>query len=214
VSAIRLLLADDHATVREALRMLCDAQPDMEVVGEASNGEEAVEMATRLKPDVVLMDVTMPRMNGVRATIALRQRAPAARVLTLTRHPGETYLRELLRAGAAGYALKQSASADLLNAIRAVASGRQYLDPAVSGSLVRALLRGRGADRAPELSARETEVLQLVAWGYSNKDVAARLELSVKTVEVHKANGMHKLGLRSRIELVKFALLRGWLHET
>jgi DNA-binding NarL/FixJ family response regulator len=213
MSPIRLVLADDHATLREALKLLCDAQADMQVVGEASNGEEAVEVAARLKPDVVLMDVTMPRMNGLRATMALKQRAPSVRVLTLTRHTGETYLRELLRAGVAGFAAKQSTTADLLSAIRTVAAGRQYLDPAVSNNLVGAFLRGR-APGSPDLTTRENEVLQLISWGYSNKEIAARLELSVKTIEVHKANGMRNLGIRSRTELVKFALLRGWLQET
>ena len=210
---IRLILADDHAVVREALKLLFDAQPDIEVVGEAADGEEAVHSAVALKPDVLLMDVSMPKLNGLQATAALRKRAPEVKVLTLTRHSEESYVGELLRAGAAGYALKQSSSAELLAAIRAVAAGRAWLDPEVSRNLVGRYVRGDAVERPPELSPRETEVLRLIAWGHSNKEIAAQLGLSVKTVEVHKANSMRKLSLTSRLDLVRFALLRGWLQD-
>jgi DNA-binding NarL/FixJ family response regulator len=211
---IRVVLADDHATIREALKLLCDAQPDIEVIGEAADGVEAVEAAARLRPDVLLMDVTMPRMNGLRATALVKARAPTVRVITLTRHSEPSYVRELLAAGASGYALKQSSSTELLGAIRSVAAGRSYVDQGLTANLMKSYVQGRGPRGAPEPSPRETEVLQLIAWGYSNKQIAERLGLSVKTVEVHKANAMKKLGMKSRIEVVRFAVLKGWLQET
>jgi two-component system response regulator NreC len=199
VRPIRLILADDHAAVREALRLLINVQPDLEVIGEAADGQEAVDAAVALKPDVLLMDVSMPKLNGLQATAAVRRRAPDVKVL---------------RAGASGYALKQSNSAELLTAIRTVAAGRIWLDPEVSSSLVGRFTRGHAVQRPPELSPRETEVMRLIAWGHANKEIASRLGLSVKTVEVHKANGMRKLGLTSRLALVRFALLRGWLQDS
>jgi two-component system response regulator NreC len=214
VRPIRLILADDHAAVREALRLLINVQPDLEVIGEAADGQEAVDAAVALKPDVLLMDVSMPKLNGLQATAAVRRRAPNVRVLALTRHAEESYVGELLRAGASGYALKQSNSAELLTAIRTVAAGRIWLDPEVSRSLVGRFTRGHAVQRPPELSPRETEVMRLIAWGHANKEIASRLGLSVKTVEVHKANGMRKLGLTSRLALVRFALLRGWLQDS
>lgn len=210
---IRLIIADDHGTVREALKLLLDVQPDLEVIGEAADGQEAVEVTVALQPDVLVMDVSMPRLNGLQATIALKQRAPAVKVLTLTRHGEESFIGELLRAGAAGYALKQSNSAELLAAIRAVACGRPYLDPVLGQGLAGLYARGRATRPTPQLSPRETEVMRYIAWGHSNKDIAARLGLSVKTVEVHKANSMRKLGMRTRAELVRFAVLRGWMSD-
>jgi two-component system, NarL family, response regulator NreC len=211
---IRLVLADDHAAVREALRLLLNVQPDLEVIGEAADGQEAVDAAVALRPDVLLMDVSMPRLNGLQATAAVKRRAPDVKVLTLTRHVEESYVGELLRAGASGYALKQSTSAELLTAIRTVAAGRTWLDPEVSSSLVGRFARGHAVQPPRELSPRETEVMRLIAWGHANKEIASRLGLSVKTVEVHKANGMRKLGLTSRLDLVRLALLRGWLQDS
>jgi two-component system response regulator NreC len=211
---IRLVLADDHAAVRDALKLLLNLQPDLDVIGEAADGEQAVEAAAVLRPDVLIMDVSMPRMNGLQATAAVRKCAPDVKVLTLTRHAEESYVTELLRAGASGYALKQSSSADLISAIRSVAAGRAWIDDEVNHSLAARYVRGAAVPRPPELSPRETEVLRLVAWGNSNKEIAARLGLSVKTIEVHKANGMRKLGLDSRLGLVRYALLRGWLQDT
>jgi two-component system response regulator NreC len=214
VNAIRLVLADDHATIREALKLLLSVQPDLQVVGEAEDGQQAVDAAVALRPDVLLMDVSMPGMNGLQATAAVKQRAPSVKVLPLTRHAEESYLGELLRAGASGYALKQSSSAELVNAIRTVASGRPYLDPELNGGLLGLFVQGRTVRKPPDLTPRETEVLQLTAWGHSNKEIASRLGLSVKTVEVHKTNGMRKLGMTSRLQLVRFALLRGWFQDT
>jgi two-component system, NarL family, response regulator NreC len=214
VNAIRLVLADDHATIREALKLLLSVQPDLQVVGEAEDGQQAVDAAVALRPDVLLMDVSMPGMNGLQATAAVKQRAPSVKVLPLTRHAEESYLGELLRAGASGYALKQSSSAELVNAIRTVASGRPYLDPELNGGLLGLFVQGRTVRKPPDLTPRETEVLQLTAWGHSNKEIATRLGLSVKTVEVHKTNGMRKLGMTSRLQLVRFALLRGWFQDS
>ena len=213
MSAIRLVITDDHATIRDALKLLLGSQPDLQVVGEATNGEQALEAAVALRPDVLLMDVSMPGMNGLQATAAVKSRVPSVNILTLTRHAEESYLGELLRAGASGYALKQSSSTELINAIRTVASGRPYLDPELNGGLLGLFVQGRTLKKPPDLTPRETEVLKMTAWGYSNKDIASRLGLSVKTVEVHKTNGMRKVGMTSRLQLVRFALLRGWFKD-
>jgi DNA-binding NarL/FixJ family response regulator len=216
VSMFRVLLADDHETVRAGLRLIVNAQADMEVVGEAGDGRAAVARARELLPDVVVMDVSMPHLNGLKATEKLRQVCPQVKVLTLTRHTDDGYLQQILRAGASGYVLKQSPPAELLQAIRVVCGGGKYLDPAVTGKVMGAYT-GRAAsvrvDANGSLSEREAEVLRLIAWGHSNKEIAARLGVSVKTVESHKANSMKKLGMQSRIDIVRFALLQGWLQD-
>jgi DNA-binding NarL/FixJ family response regulator len=218
VTKLRILLADDHATVREGVKMIINAQADMEVVAEAADGRSAISEAQSLRPDVVVMDVSMPRLNGLKATEALKESCPEVRVLALTRHQDDGYLQQLLRAGAAGYVLKQSRPAELLQAIRAIGAGGSYLDPAVAGRVIGDYGRRRQPLPSPAgaaaLSSREGEVLRLIAWGYSNKEIAGRLDLSVKTVETHKANAMHKLQMRSRIDIVRFALLQGWLEDT
>ncbi|HEV2912214.1 MAG TPA: response regulator transcription factor [Pyrinomonadaceae bacterium] len=219
MSKIRILLAEDHETVRAGLRLIVNAQSDMEVVGEASDGRAALARALELLPDIVLMDVSMPQLNGLKATEKLKATCPQVKVLTLTRHTDYGYLQQLLRAGASGYVLKQSAPAELLHAIRAVAAGGKYLDPAVAGKVIgnysgqMASLRG-AAQGGRDLSEREAEVLRLIAWGHSNKEIAARLQLSVKTIEAHKANAMKRLGMTSRIDIVRFAILQGWLQDT
>ena len=219
MNKLRILLADDHATVREGVKMIINAQADMEVVAEASDGRGAISETQTVKPDVVVMDVSMPRVNGLKATETLKETCPDVKVLALTRHQDDGYLQQLLRAGAAGYVLKQSRPAELLQAIRAIGSGKSYLDPAVAGRVIGDY--GRRRQQPPltvspggTLSGREEEVLRLIAWGYSNKEIATRLDLSVKTVETHKANAMHKLQMRSRIDIVRFALLQGWLEDT
>lgn len=209
-----MLLADDHETVRQGLRLLIEGQPDMQVVGEAGDGRVALEEAARLRPDVVVMDVSMPEMNGLAATRALAGQSPHPAVIALTRHDDAAYVRELLAAGAAGYVLKQSASGELLKAIRVAASGGHYLD----GSLTERASAApsgvsRHGERPPRITGRESEVLRLMSVGHSNKDIATALNLSVKTVEVHKANAMRKLGLRGRIDVVRYAVLQGWLQE-
>jgi DNA-binding NarL/FixJ family response regulator len=213
---LRVLLADDHESVREGLKAILNGQSDMEIVGEAGDGHSAVSETQRLLPDVVVMDVSMPLLNGLRATESIAARCASVKIVALTRHADAGYLQQLLRAGASGYVLKQSRTTELLHAIRAVHAGGKYLDPAVAGSVIDAIQRPSGAvTDAPntQLSGREEEVLRLLAWGYSNKEIAARLDLSVKTIESHKANAMHKLKLVSRTEIVRFALLRGWLQD-
>jgi DNA-binding NarL/FixJ family response regulator len=217
MTKFRVLLADDHETVRAGLRLIVNAQADMEVVGEASDGREAVARAQELLPDIVVMDVSMPHVNGLKATEKLIQVCPQVKVLTLTRHTDDGYLQQILRAGASGYVLKQSPPAELLHAIRAVCAGGKYLDPSVTGKVM-GTYTGRAASlrvaAQGSLSDREAEVLRLIAWGHSNKEIAARLGVSVKTVESHKANSMHKLGMQSRIDIVRYALLQGWLQDT
>lgn len=214
---IRLLLADDHETVREGLKAILGAQSDLDIVGEAADGEAAVASAKALHPDIVVMDVSMPVLNGLKATEAIRASCPDTQVLVLTRHGEEGYLQQMLRAGAAGYVLKQSRASELLGAIRAIASGNRYLDPAVTAKVIGGFSRQTQPSGAPTaesaISPREEEILRLVAWGYSNKEIAAKTDLSVKTVETHKANATKKLGLRSRMDIVRFALLRGWLQD-
>jgi DNA-binding NarL/FixJ family response regulator len=213
---LRILLADDHVTVRHGLRLLIDSQADMLVVSEASDGQAAIQNAIAVKPDVIVMDISMPGMNGLAATRALKKQQPDIAIVTLTRHGDDAYIQELLRAGVSGYVLKQSAPTELLQAIRAAAAGRQYLDSAVTARVTARLL-GR-ADKVHQpvatLSDREAEVLRLIAAGYSNKEIGGRLTLSVKTVEAHKANAMRKLGLTGRIDIMKYAVLQGWLENT
>lgn len=213
---LRILLAEDHLTVREGIKLLVNAQEDMEVVGEAENGEIAVKEAVRLEPDMVIMDVSMPVLNGLKATKRLRNTCPDIMILALSRHSDDGYLQQLISAGANGYVLKQSAPKELINAIRAVGSGKAYLDPALTqkvmgGYAVRSTsLRGEGKK---DLSSREIEVLKLISFGYSNKEIATRLDLSVKTIEAHKANAMRKLGITGRIDIVKYAILQNWLQD-
>ena len=214
---LRILLADDHITVRQGLKMLIESQGDMTVVSEASDGTAAVEQARALRPDVVVMDISMPGMNGLVATRTLKSLQPDSIIVILTRHGDDAYLQELLRAGADGYVLKQSAASELVQAIRATAARNRYLDSALTARVTAGFLArsGRKAQATGvSLSDREAEVLRLIAAGYSNKEIAAQLELSVKTVEVHKANASRKLGLKGRIDIVKYALLQGWLSDT
>lgn len=217
MNKVRILIAEDHQTVREGLRLILQDQPDIEVIGEAGDGRAAIEQAKRLNPDIVLMDVSMPGLNGLKATKELKASCPEVKVLTLTRHKDDGYLQQLLRAGVSGYVLKQSPSTELLHAIRAIAAGGQYVDSSLTNRVVSSFVEksgGRGSAPQPEPSERESEVLRLIAWGHSNKEIATRLDLSVKTVEVHKANAMRKLGMKSRIDIVQYAVLRGWLDET
>lgn len=216
MSKYRILLAEDHETVRSGIRLLIENQNDMQVVGEASDGLAAVQMAQEIVPDIAVLDVSMPRLNGLKATKKIRQCCPDIKILTLTRHTDDGYLQQLIQAGSNGYVLKQSAPTELINAIRTICSGKSYLDPAltekVMGGYIRQSTALRGASKV-ELTDRETEIVRLIAWGYSNKEIAARLEISVKTVEAHKANSMQKLGMRSRIDIVRYAVLQGWLED-
>lgn len=217
-SRIRVLLADDHTAVREALAVLVNSQPDMVVIAQAGNGDEAVERAREAHPDVAVLDLSMPAMSGLEVTMVLRDAIPSTRILMLTRHGEYHHVQELLRAGASGYVLKQSSSDELLQAIRVVASGKSFLDPLVAGQIAQHHAADAEAHRQrpirEELTPRELEVLRLLARGYANREIAAELDISVKTVDAHKANGMSKLGMSSRIELVRFAIHQGWLRES
>jgi two-component system, NarL family, response regulator NreC len=213
----RILIADDHAVVRQGLKLLINSQPDMTVVGEAADGAAVLQQAAAVKPDVVVMDLSMPGMNGLVATRALKEARSSLAIVALTRHDDETFLQEVLRAGASGYVLKQSNPVEFVQAIRAVAAGGVYLDPAMTPHVADGLLtKASGArDSTPTpISERESEVLRLIAVGHSNKEVAAQLKISVKTVEVHKANAMKKLGLAGRVDLIRYGVLQGWLYDT
>jgi two-component system response regulator NreC len=212
---IRILLAEDHDTVRQGLRLLIEAHPDMRVIAEAADGQSAVERAALLGPDVVVMDLTMPKLNGLAATREIRAAYPRIAIVALTRHIDEAYVQELLAAGASAYVLKQSDSTELIRAIRAAAIGELYLDSAVAAGVARDYLRkyARPGKDMATLSERESEVIRQIARGLSNKEIALELGLSVKTIEVHKANAMRKLNLRGRIDIVRYAVLQGWLHD-
>ena len=213
---LRVILADDHQMMREGLRLLINSQGDMEVVGEAENGQSAVALAQKLLPDVVVMDISMPEMNGLKATQSLKRTCPDINILTLTRHTDDGYLQQLLQSGSSGYVLKQSASEELVRAIRLIAAGHIYLDPAVTEEIVGNIFAARhlrGSSVGKNLSAREEQVLRLVAWGFLSKEIAVRLRISIKTVDAHKTNAMTKLGMKRRIDIVRYALLQGWLQE-
>jgi two-component system response regulator NreC len=210
---IRVLLADDHAVLRAGLRALLNAEPDIEVIGEAADGQEAVALAERLKPDVVVMDITMPRMDGLRATRQITANHPEIRVLVLTMHAEEQYLLQVLEAGGSGYVVKNSADRDLLEAIRVVHRGEAFLYPSATRMLLEAYRRGErpGDGREQVLTEREEEVLRLTAEGYSNTEIAQRIYLSPKTVDTYRQRIMEKLGLHHRAELVRYALEHGLL---
>ncbi len=214
---LRVFLADDHETVREGLKLIVNSQTDMEVCGEAGNGRDAVSLAQKLKPDVLVMDVSMPELNGLKAAAKLKRIAPDIKILTLTRHTDEAYLQELLQAGVSGYVLKQSVAVELLRAIRAVAAGDNYLDPSITkkvfGSYAGKSERRRGEIRGSQVTDREADVLRQIALGYSNKEIADRLDISIKTVEAHKANALKKLDISSRIDIVRYAILQGWMQD-
>jgi DNA-binding NarL/FixJ family response regulator len=217
VKVIRVFLADDHGVLREGLRALLAAHPGIEVVGEAADGSGAVDGAVAFQPDVVVMDVAMPGLNGAKATERLKKVCPAVKVLALSAHEDKAYLRQLLEAGASGYVLKRAAAGELVQAVRAVASGGVYLDPALAAHVAGGFVSAAAAKEAlsgTALSDREEEVVRLAAEGYSNKQIAARLGLSVKTVETYKARSLEKLGLRDRIDLVRYARQQGWLTPT
>jgi two-component system, NarL family, response regulator NreC len=208
VKQTRILLADDHSVVRHGFRRILDAQEDLEVVGEVSNGREAVEQAILLQPDVIIMDVTMPELNGIEATRRIAESVPRARVLALSMHRDSVYVREILRAGARGYLLKDSSEGDLIAAVRAVAQGEGYLSPSVSDAVL-SDYRKHVTNPIDMLTSREREVLQLVAEGKTNKEIATGLNLSVYTVEAHRGKIMEKLNLHSASEMVRFAIRNG-----
>jgi DNA-binding NarL/FixJ family response regulator len=213
MSPIRVLIADDHAIVREGVRALLTLSDDMTVVGEAANGREAIELAGRLRPDVILMDIAMPGLGGLEATIEIRRENPDAKILVLTQYEDREYVRRFLKAGASGYVLKKAAGSELTAAIRAVHRGGLVLDPEVAREAMRdqagSAATGGVADPYDALTDREKQVLKLVAEGHSNKDVAEQLGISVKTAMSHREHIMQKLDLHSRTELIRFAIQQG-----
>jgi DNA-binding NarL/FixJ family response regulator len=206
---MRLLIADDHGIVRGGLRLLLDRQPDMQVVAEACDGVEAVRMALRERPDVCVLDVSMPRMTGLQATVEIKRHAPDIAILLLSMYDDERYLFEALQAGAAGYVLKQEADTALVKAVRAVVRGEPFMTNAAEPSLVREWMADDSSGPSEPLTLREREVLKLIAEAYTNKAIGATLHLSEKTVESHRANLMRKLEMRDRVELVRYAIRRG-----
>jgi DNA-binding NarL/FixJ family response regulator len=212
---LRVLLADDHNVVRAGLRALIDAQADMAVVAEAADGEAACRLAAELGPDVAVLDVSMPVLDGGEAAERIRRERPETRVLALTVHEDRSYLQQLMQAGASGYLLKRAAVDELIHAIRVVARGGTYLDPSLAGKVLGGLV-GRsavpGSDAGVALSDREEEVLRMIARGFTNRQIAARLEVSVKTVETHKARAMQKLAVDNRAGIVEHAIRAGWMN--
>lgn len=206
-----ILIADDHAIVRRGLRALLNAEPDMELVGEATGGYEAVELAARFRPDILVLDISMPDLDGIRVTRTIKPQYPSLRILILTVHEDEALLREAIRAGASGYILKRAAEAELISAIRTIMRGELYVDP----PMVRILLGDEARPAAPlaeavePLTNREQETLRLIAQGYTNRQIGELLSISVRTVEGHRANLSEKLGLHSRVELVRYAREHG-----
>jgi len=209
----KILVVDDHAIVREGVRMILAKESDLEVVGEAGDGEQALELTERLRPDVVIMDISMPGMGGIEATQTIRTRHPEVQVLALTMHEDESYIFQLLRAGAAGYVLKRAAAQDLVQAVRAAAKGEAFLYPSIARKVVEDYLRrvetGEERERYDGLTTREKEILTLIAQGLSNQQIAEKLFISIKTVQTHRAHILEKLGLHDRTELVRYAIRKG-----
>jgi two-component system, NarL family, response regulator NreC len=214
---INVFLIDDHGVLRQGLRMLIDSQPDMLVVGEAERGRGIVDLLRDLEmlPDVVVLDISMPDINGARVAAEIRAELPQVKVVALTRHAENAYVQQMLQAGATGYVLKQTAADVLISAIRAVAGGDTYLDQAVAGKLIGSMTAARGlsSGNRDELTPREREIVTMVAYGHTNKEIASVLGITVKTVETHKSNIMQKLEMTSRADLVRFALTQGWLEK-
>ena len=217
MNKLRVFVADDHAVLRDGLKALVNGQPDMEIVGEADNGRVTSEKAKELMPDILLMDISMPELNGIEATELIRKQCPSVKVLVLTAYKDKGYLDRLLKVGASGYVLKLSAAEELIGAIRTVAAGGIHLDPQLADRITDAYVSSqflKGEVRKKELTSREEEVLRLIALGHSNKEISNVLKISVKTVESHKANLMQKLELKTRTEIVRYAVRQGWLQDT
>jgi DNA-binding NarL/FixJ family response regulator len=213
---LRILLADDHQVLLDSLKPLINAQPDMEVIAEVNDGLSAWRQANEYRPDVVIMDVSMPHMDGAKVTERLKGECPEVRVLALTAHDDRGHVNRLIQAGASGYLLKVAAATELISAIRKVAAGEVYLDATLAGKVVSSYMRKqslKGETRGSSLTEREEEILRLVAQGYVNKEISARLGISVKTVETHKSRSMEKLDCKNRADVVRYALQKRWLRE-
>ncbi|OFX13266.1 MAG: DNA-binding response regulator [Armatimonadetes bacterium RBG_19FT_COMBO_69_19] len=213
MARIKVVVADDHAIVREGVRMILAREQDIEVVGEAGDGQQALDLVASLRPQVVIMDISMPGMGGIEATQRVKTKHPEVQVLALTMHEDETYVFQLLRAGAAGYVLKRAAAQDLVQAVRAAAKGEAFLYPSIARKVVEDYLRrvetGEERERYDGLTTREKEILTLIAQGLSNQQIAEKLYISIKTVQTHRAHILEKLGLHDRTELVRYAIRKG-----
>jgi DNA-binding NarL/FixJ family response regulator len=211
---LRIYLADDHLVVREGLRLLVNAQGDMEVIGEAGDGETAWRDARAFQPDILVMDISMPNLNGLQATERLKATSPDIKVVVLSAYSDAAHVRQLLASGAKGYVLKQTAAEELIRAIRIVAGGGVFLDPSIAGKVVEGCINPASLDKGPEsLSERELEVLIKIARGHTNAEIAEHLHISIKTVETHKSRFLQKLDLQTRADIVSYALKQGWLHN-
>jgi len=213
--SVRILIVDDHAVVRAGLRALLGAEPDFQIVGEAADGQTAIALALDVTPDVIVVDMNMPGMNGLEATRRLKEKLPAARVLILTLHADASYLRQAIEQGAAGYVLKSAVEPQIINAIRTVAHGDMFVDPAMTLTLVRnmATARHAPAENAADLTPRDRTILRFVAHGYTNREVAEKLHLSVRTVEGQRAQLLNRLGLTNPIQIARYALEHGLLED-
>lgn len=210
---LRLFIADDHGIILDGLRLLLNEQDDMEVVGEAKNGHDAYRGACALQPDVLITDICMPQLDGAQLTRRLQQSSPGIKIVVLSAHEESRYIRQMLTLGAAGYVLKRSMADELLRAIRSVAAGGVYIDPLVAGKIAHSYAGRGGGSEGDKLSEREAEVLKLIAHGYSNKELAEQLCLSIKTVETYKNRLCEKLQLNSRVDIVRYAISQGWLQD-
>ncbi|MCW5960622.1 MAG: response regulator transcription factor [Pyrinomonadaceae bacterium] len=213
---LRILIAEDHLVVRGGLKLLINSNDDMFVVGDVDDGRKALDIASKIEADVLIADISMPELNGLDLVKKLRSSMSDLKIITLTRHSEGGYVRQLIQAGVNGYVLKQSEPSVLLNAIRAVGEGNCFLDPQIALTVMNSYARNSGGIRGAEnteITEREEEVLRHTARGYSNKEIGARLGISVKTVETHKSNGMRKLGANDRVDVVNYAIFQGWMTE-
>ena len=213
VMRIRIFVVDDHPVVREGLRRVLEADSNLELVGEASSGEEATEQVVLRRPDVAIVDISLPGIDGAQTTRLIKQLSPHVKIIALSVHEDRSFMRDLFEAGASGYVVKRAPLGELVHAIRTVVANGVYVDPRLAGSLVSNFVQADSAatSRVVKLTERESNVLRRVAEGYSNKEIAAELNLSIKTVETYKTRAMEKLGLRDRVEIVRFAVKQGWL---
>jgi DNA-binding NarL/FixJ family response regulator len=215
-SCIRIVLADDHILVRESLSALLSAQSDMTIVGEADDGQTALDLCKKFSPEVLVCDISMPVLNGVEVTMRMREECPNTKILILSMHEERAYLTRLLRAGVSGYALKRAAVSELVSAVRCVAMNSLYIDPAIADFSLDDIVAEEAAQASPSddgLTKREREILIHLSYGFSNKEIAAKFDISVKTVETYKSRVAEKLGLRSRVDIVKYAVRNGWLQK-
>ncbi len=214
---IKILIAEDHGMVREGIKMIIESQDDMEIIGEAEDGRKVVELARQHLPDIILMDIAMPKLNGLTATAMIKRILPDIKILILTRHTDDAYLQELLEAGVSGYALKQTVSSELIRALRLIAEGNNYIDPAMTEKVFDNYKNHRtamqGDTKSEALTKRELEIIRHVALGYSNQEIADKIGVSIKTIELNKSKALKKLNISSRREIINYAIFQGWITE-